>query len=63
MSKLKKLGWFVYILLVIGGLVHLGQSFNYYLIDKLPGWLGTIIYLLVGLAGLIGLISWIGLKK
>lgn len=61
---MKKLSWIAYALLVIGGLVHLGQAFNYYAVDELlPGLFGTIVYLLVGLAGVYGIFGWLGLRK
>jgi len=54
------LEWIVVILLVIGGINWGLYAFGYDLVDLIFGsvsWLATIIYVLVGLAGLYRLIT------
>ena len=52
------------ILLIVGGLVHLGQAFNYYVVDQLLGFvpfLPLVIYLAVGASAVWAIVR--GFKK
>jgi len=63
-KKMNVLDWVAISLVVVGALVHGGQAFGYYAVERiLPMWSARIVYGAVGVAGLYSLWSLVKLAK